>query len=152
MFFCFAQGRAQELKQGAQCPFVGFGRVLIGGGSIGGGCVDQLSQRLSFDGRVFRNELCEGISVVNERIAPLFEVVKKVARGSRLAVDVGQLGFDGVGVDLTHQFADKLHLPPASLAAVDCSVSFDGLSQGIGQIDTSPNVGLELGEAQADFL
>jgi hypothetical protein len=31
-------------------------------------------------------------------------------------------------------------------------VSFDGLSQGIGQIDTSPNVGLELGEAQADFL
>ena len=29
---------------------------------------------------------------------------------------------------------------------------FDSLSQGLGEIDASPDVGFELGEAQADFL
>jgi hypothetical protein len=31
-------------------------------------------------------------------------------------------------------------------------VGFDGLSQGIGQIDAGPDIGFEPSEAQADFL
>ena len=50
----------------------------------------------------------------------------------RLAVDVGELRFDSRGVDLTHQFTDKLHLPSATLAAFDGGMGFDGLSQGLG--------------------
>lgn len=122
------QGRAQELKQGALRSFVGLGRFLVCGGPIGGSRVDQLPQRLPFDAGVLGNELGEGTGVVDEGVAPLLEVVKKVSSSGRLAVYVGELRFNGRGVDLAHQFADKLHLPSSPLAAVDGGVSFDGLS------------------------
>ena len=146
----FAQGRTQELKQRALRAFVSLGGSLIHGGLAGGSRVDQLPQRLSFDGGVLGDELCECAGVVNKGIPPSFEVVKKVASRGRLAIDVGELRFNGRGVDLAHQFADKLHLSPSPLAAFDGGMGFE--VSGPREIDASPDVGFELGEAQADFL
>ena len=98
----FVQSRSQELKQSALCPFMGLGGLLVHGGSIGGSRIDQLSQRLSFDGGVLGDEFCERTRVGNKGVAPLLEAVKKVASSGRLAVDVGELRFDGLDVDLAH--------------------------------------------------
>ena len=127
----FAQGRTQELKQCALRAFVSLGGSLICGGPAGGSRVDQLPQRLSFDGGVLGDELCECAGVVNKGIPPSFEVVKKVASRGRLAIDVGELRFNGRGVDLAHQFADKLHLSTSSfmLFIRNITVGFKCLTQ-----------------------
>ena len=83
------QSRSQELKQSPLCPFMGLGGLLVHGGSIGGSRIDQLSQRLSFDGGVLGDEFCKRTGVGNEGVAPLLETVKKVASCRRLTVDVG---------------------------------------------------------------
>ncbi len=73
-------------------------------------------------------------------------------RGARLSGDPLERRTNGIGVDLTHQLAEVLHVPAPCLMALDPVGEFDRFAQFLGQIESRKLIVAQIDQLHAERL